>query len=97
MVKYKQVYIDTLKAHRAEFESFRVIHDLFKADQKKYSKHYNIQGKKIRDYLDRAVNILCGKTESSGHGAFSSVLADRFWEEVRRDYPMVDFIGVTFE
>lgn len=97
MVKYKQVYTDTVAAHKAEFESFREIHDLYKSNQKKYAKHYNIQGKKIRDYLDRAVNVLCGKSESSGHGMFSSVLADKFWAEVRADYPMVDFIGVTFE
>lgn len=96
MVKFKQVYQDVVTTHKAEFEEFKKIHDLYKTNQKRHYGMFNKMGKPVRNHLDKAVNVLCGKTENSGHGAFSSKLADKFWGEVKKDYPMIDFVGVVF-
>jgi hypothetical protein len=35
-------------------------------------------------------NALCAKTENTQYSGYSTNLAEKFWEEVRRDYPEID-------
>jgi hypothetical protein len=37
---------------------------------------------------------LCGKSERSGMGVYSSKLAEKFWLEIKKKLPMIDFVGV---
>jgi hypothetical protein len=37
--------------------------------------------------------MLCGKSENSGYGKFSTSLSDKFWGEVRKYVPEVDNVG----
>lgn len=96
MVKYRQSYLDAVAANKMEFDKFRLVHDKYKLNQKQHSEEFNAVGKKIREYLDLAVDRLCSKTEGSGHGVFSANLADKFWLEVKKDFPLIDFVGVVF-
>ncbi len=96
MVKYRQTYLDVVAAHKEEFEEFSRVHNLYKVNQRQNSKRFNEFGKRIREYLDIAVDRLCSKTEGSGKGVFSTNLSEKFWAEVKKDYPLIDFVGVEF-
>ena len=37
---------------------------------------------------------LCSRTEKAGFGNYSTNLSEKFWAEVRKTYPLIDYIGV---
>jgi len=95
VTKTQQYFQRMLEIHADEFTHFRVIHDKYSADPKSNEKEFNLQGEKIQEILREWENKLCNQSEGSGFGKFSSKLADKFWEQVRFNFPKIDFIGVV--
>lgn len=95
MVKYKQALEDVMAANKAEFDEFSKIHDLYKIDSEKHQQEFNLIGKHIQRLLEEAENRLCGKMEGAGKGNYSAGLAEKFRQEVRKVFPLVDMIGMT--
>lgn len=94
MTKYQQVIRALYQEHDQELTKFQVIHDKYMNDQKKWQDEFNRQGLQIMDILHGYEKQLCGKSERSGMGMYSSRLAEKFWEEVKKKLPMIDFVGV---
>lgn len=76
------------------FENFKDIHDHYTLEPKKYQKILNNYGKEILDIVQEYENRLCSKSESSSYGRFSSNLADKFREEVKKYLPKINSIGL---
>lgn len=94
MVKYKQQVQDMFAAHADVFKKFKEIHDNYEKDPKKWQGEFNEKGMEVQVLLRRWENNLCGKSESGRYGTFSSNLADKFKEEVKKHFPKIDFIGM---
>lgn len=94
MTKYQEIYKKMLADNKELFDEFRIIHDAYNLDSS-HQDEYNQKGKPvielIREYEDR----LCGRSEGSGYAAYSGNLAEKFWTEIRRDFPMIDRVGVV--
>lgn len=95
MTKYKSVFNDMLKKHKELFIRFKITHDLYAGDPKTHKAEFNQQGKIIVEIIREYENLVCGKSENSGYGKFSSTLSDKFWGEVRKNYPRIDFVGIN--
>lgn len=93
MVKYKQQITEMLEIHAELFTSFKVIHDHYMKNPKKYQKLFNEEGEKVLPIIRRYENILCAKSEGGRYGKFSSNLAEKYWTEIRLLFPKIDFIG----
>lgn len=94
MTKYQQVFQNMLNNHQELFSEFRKIHDLYEKDQKRYQKQFDEIGRDVQDIIRRYENILCGKSESSGYGKYSSNLAEKFHAEIKAIFSKIDFIGL---
>lgn len=94
MTKYQQLITELYRDHAEEMNSFQKIHDLYMADQKKHQDEFNRQGESVMDLLHFYERQLCGKSERSGMGVYSSKLAEKFWGEIKKKLPMIDFVGV---
>lgn len=79
--------------HAPEFKEFRKVHDDF-ANNKASQGEFNVIGRKIQDIIRDYEDRLCGHSESSQYGKFSSTLADKFWDLLRTEFPKIDYIGV---
>lgn len=95
MVKYKRYFQDMLSYHKELFDEFRLIHDKYSEDPKRYQDEFNEKGQQVLTIIRRYENSLCGKSEAGKYGKFSSKLADKFWEEIRSVFPKIDFVGVS--
>ena len=80
--------------HKEDFDNFKIIHDKYLDNPKKYKQEFNTIGSDLLDIVRRYENILCGHSESGGYGKFSSKLADKFWEEIRKSFPKIDEVGL---
>lgn len=83
-----------LSEHNELFDKFRGIHDKYSLDPHTHQVEFNEFGatvmETIRDWEDR----LCGRSEGSGYGSFTGNLAEKFMQEIRNEFPMIDRVGI---
>lgn len=94
MTKFKQAFEEMVIKYQKEFDEFRIIHDKYVRDNDKFKAEFDRIGKPILRIVQEKENWLCGKMEGSGYGSYSSKLADKFRQEVRKAFPMIDLVGV---
>lgn len=95
MQKYQQVIQELYRDHAKELAEFQVLHDKYALNQRKWQKEFNKEGAIIVDIIRGYERQLCGKSERSGMGMYSSKLSEKFWSEIKVKLPMIDFVGVT--
>lgn len=94
MTKHQQYFQDMLESHKELFDRFKHLHDKYAADPKQWQQKFNEEGEKVLAIIRRYENLLCSHSESGKYGKFSSNLADKFWETVRKYLPKIDFVGL---
>lgn len=94
MTKYKIVFEEMVKKNKEVFDSFKIIHDQFVVNPKKWRNQFNEEGEKIQAIIRKYENTLCRHSESGGFGKFSGGLAEKFWEEIRKVFPKIDEVGI---
>ncbi|OGD63584.1 hypothetical protein A2160_01785 [Candidatus Beckwithbacteria bacterium RBG_13_42_9] len=76
------------------FASFQKIHDLYVLEPQKYQEQFNQEGAKAVEVIKRYEDRLCSHSEKGIYGKFSANLAEKFWEEAKKHYPKLDFVGL---
>src|SRR5690606_9808512 len=94
MPKYRDYFRQMLEVHKDEFEKFAEVHAKYQLDQNKWQEEYNKIGAPIKNILYEWEKKLCGHSEKGNFAKFSSQLAEKFQQEVKAFFPLVDFIGV---
>jgi len=94
MSRYKQLFDEMLAKNRELFIKFKIVHDMYTADPKGNKEEFNALGKQILPIIHEYENILCGHSEQGQYSKYSANLADKFWTEVRKNYPRIDFVGI---
>lgn len=92
--KHQTIFMEMLNQNRQAFEDFKVVHDNYMQDRKKWQKDFNQKGEKITDIIRKYESILCSKSDSGTYSKYSGNLAEKFWEEIRKYFPMINFVGV---
>ncbi len=94
MTKYQEYFQQMLALNKEKFEEFRAVYELYDQDPKTHEKEFNRIGSEVLDIVRDWENKLCNQSESSGFGKFSSKLSEKFWEQVRFNFPKIDYVGV---
>ncbi len=55
---------------------------------------FNQVGFEVVDIVRFWERKLCAGMERGNHSVYSNKLADKFWGEVRKDFPKIDLVGV---
>lgn len=97
MAKTKyQLYYDLMMSKNEKlFADFKVIHDNFAQDEKKYASVFHREGRDVLDAIRSFERKLCAGMERTANGMYSNKVAEKFWDMVRKDYPLIDQVGVT--
>ncbi len=93
MTKSEEFFQRMLQLNQGQFAAFEEIHKKYQIDPEANQKEFNQIGADTMDIIRDWENRLCGKSENTHYGKFSSGLADKFWSLVRARYPKVDFVG----
>lgn len=83
-----------LEANKNLFDAFAIIHDKFVLDPESNKAEFNSLGENVLVVISKYEQILCGKTENGGLGKFSSNLSQKFWDEIKKRYKKILFIGI---
>ncbi len=96
MTKAKYIaYFELMLANnKALFADFKLIHDKFVLEPEKYQAEFNQKGEEIMRVVHQWEDKLCNHSESSGYGLYSAGLAEKFKNQVRKNFPKFDEIGI---
>ena len=94
MQRYQEYYQKMIDENRDLFTRFFDVHDRFVLNPLTSQEEFNIVGHDIVEIIHEYERKLCGHSEKGQFGKFSSNLAEKFWTEVRKDFPKIDFVGV---
>ena len=95
--KYKDYFNRMIEANKDAFESFRKVHDQYSLDEEKYQEEFNKAGEAILPLIHEWENKLCSQSEKAGYGGYTGGLAEKFQAEVKREFPLIDHIGIIVE
>lgn len=93
-VKYKHFYQLMSEKNADLFQKFLTIHNGFTTDSAKWEMQFHSVGRDVLDVMRDWERRLCSGTEKSNYALYSSKLAEKFWEEVKKDFPLIDQVGV---
>lgn len=94
MQKYQILFQRMIDENKELFDNFTLVHDAFVLNPDMNKARFNQIGAEVLDVIREYERILCGKTESGGYGKFSSNLSQKFWDEIRKVYRKIDFVGI---
>lgn len=94
MTKHREYFEKMLSDQKALFAQFKKLHDYYMANPSRYQLAYNIEGAKVIEVIHEYERRLCGHSEKGQYAKFSANLAEKFWNEVRRVFPKIDFVGI---
>lgn len=95
MTKYKEYYQKMVEENKEVFDSFTKLHFEYSTDEDGLQDKFNKEGGKILDVIHEWENRLCKASEGAGYGTYTGKLAEKFQEEVRSHFPLIDHIGIV--
>lgn len=93
--KYLQYYELMLRNNEKILADFKVLHDNYSEDKQMYSARFHKEGRDILDIMRSYERKLCSGMERSKNSAYSDQLANKFWDRIRKDYPLIDEVGLV--
>lgn len=97
MTKYKEYLNKMLRENTLIFDDFKRLHDNYSLNPEKLQREFNDEGGKILEIIRDYENRLCSNTERGMYNKFSANLAQKFQDEVRKQFPMIDHVGLKVE
>jgi len=94
MRQYQQAFMAMMEGNKKLFDSFTTIHEKYTTDPKKWQDEYNRIGDDVVDCIRNYERRLCATMSKGQYGKFSGGLSEKFWDEIRKVYPKIDFVGV---
>lgn len=94
MTKYREYYNRMVKENKIIFDKFTQAHFEYSTNEDKYQEKFNHEGEIVLKIVHEWEDKLCKQSEKAGFGKYSGNLAEKFQEEVRSHFPLVDHIGI---
>ncbi len=85
-----------LDAEKELFDSFRLLHGEYALakDTEPLQAKFNQEGEKVLKVVRTWEDKLCHQSEKGGYGVYSGNLAEKFQAEVKKEFPMIDHVGI---
>jgi hypothetical protein len=93
MTQYQKYFQLMTEENKDLFDTFKSIHDAYVLNPNVNQERFNAIGKDVVDVIREYERKLCGNMNSGSYGAFSQNLSQKFWDEIRKVYKKIDFIG----
>ncbi len=86
-----------LDENKAAFDAFAKLHMDYSLNQVGLQKQFNSEGEKIMEIVREYENKLCRGTENGMYNRYSAGLAEKFQNEVRAHFSLIDNVGLIVE
>lgn len=79
------------------FDNFSDIHREYMLNSGQWQKLFNQYGGEVLEIIRNYERKLCAQMGKGQYSKFTEQLSEKFWEEVRKVFPKIDFVGVKIE
>lgn len=97
MTKFKEYYERMIENNKEAFDRFTKIHLKYSINPNENQEEFNREGEKILTIIREWENKLCNQSEKAGYASYTGRLSEKFWEEIRKNFPKIDSIGLVIE
>ncbi len=94
MTKFKEFYERMIENNKELFDKFIKLHREYSMDQDSLQEKFNQEGSVVVAVIREWEGKLCSTSERAGYGNYTTNLSEKFWEEVRKNFPLIDYVGV---
>ena len=94
MTKYKEYYQRMVDANVKLFDDFTTLHNRYRLDMGNLQIEFNKLGEKVMDVIREWEQKLCSQSEKGGYSKFTGNLSEKFMDEVRIHFPLIDRVGI---
>jgi len=95
--RYREYFEKMLLENKKLFDDFKRLHDEYALEPEELQEEFNQKGEKILEIIREYENRLCANQERGMYNKFSANLAEKFQNEVRSYFPMIDHVGLKLE
>jgi hypothetical protein len=94
--RYKKIFEEIWSKNEKLFQSFFLLNNEYEDISKRNELEDKFQevGTKVQKLLKKGEDELCRQMEKSEHRRYSTGLADKYWDEVRKYFKYIDMVGV---
>lgn len=97
MTKYREYFERMITNEKKAFDKFTKLHMQYSLDQDGLQDKFNEEGAKIMTIIRQWEQKLCSSSEKAGYGGYTTNLSEKFWQEIRKSYPLIDYVGVKVD
>ena len=97
MTRYKEYFQKMLDENKELFDGFAKLHMDYGLNPEGLQERFNDEGAKVLEIVREYENRLCANTERGMYNKFSGGLAEKFQNEVKMHFPMIDHVGLIVE
>lgn len=92
-----------VEANKELFDKFAKVHTNYGMDNdkqslaggtSKFQEEFNREGEEVLAVIHEWENRLCSHSEKAGYANYTGNLAEKFQEEVKSHFPLIDHIGI---
>lgn len=94
MSEYKKMVEKMMEENKELFDNFLDIHNEYAVKPLEWQKLFNQYGREVVEIIRDYERKLCAHMSKGKFGKFSANLSERYWDEVRKVFPKIDFVGV---
>lgn len=94
MTKYREYFERMITNEKESFDEFTKLHMQYSLNQEGLQDKFNEEGTKIMTIIREWEQKLCSTSEKAGYGGYTTNLSEKFWQEIRKSYPLIDYVGV---
>jgi len=97
MPKYKEYVQRMLEGNKELFEKFKKLEDKYSRDEDAYQEEFNQLGEKVLLLSKEWEGKLCKQSEKAGYSGYTTALAEKFQNEVKKHFPLIDHVGLIIK
>lgn len=95
MRAYQESFQTMLEQNTELFAKFDQIHAAYVVNAEVNKAKFNEIGREVTDVIREYERRLCAQMGKGQFSKFTQNLSEKFWGEVRKVYPKIDFVGIV--
>ncbi len=93
MPKYKDLYKQMVNENKQLFQKFKIVHDAYQRDRNSFKSEFDKLGTEVLKIVSLWEDRLC-RAMSKSYGQYCANLTEKFKTLLKRDFPLIDLVGV---
>lgn len=94
MRAYQETFQTMMAENKELFVTFQQVHDAYVLNPEINKAKFNEIGQEVTDIMREYERKLCAQMGKGMYSKFTQNLSEKFWGEIRKVFPKIDYVGI---